>query len=168
MPFTYRAAVPADAPAIDRLFRDSFTATFAHLYAPADLAAFLAGFTPERWAAELASPDYAFRLAEQDGALVGYAKLGPPALPGAPSTAVELRQLYLTDAAKGSGVARALMDWCIATARARGAAELWLSVFVENHRAKRFYERYGFEDAGRYAFMVGRHEDEDRLMRLAL
>ena len=165
----YRDATLADGPAVDALFRECFTATFGHLYAACDLAAFLAGFTPQRWADELAGPDFAFRVAEQDGALVGYAKLGPEALPiERRGPAAELRQLYLADAAKGTGVARELMNWTIAAARARGAAELWLSVYVDNHRAKRFYARYGFEDVGRYAFMVGDHEDEDRLMRLVL
>ena len=60
------------------------------------------------------------------------------------------------------------MDWAIATARARGAQDLFLSVYVDNHRARRFYERYGFERVGRYQFMVGAHADEDDLMRLAL
>jgi ribosomal protein S18 acetylase RimI-like enzyme len=165
---TYRNATPADAAALAGFFRDSFIATFGHLYAPQDLTAFLDGLSLERWAAELASPDFAFRLAEQDGVLVGFAKLGPPALPGAPQNAVELRQLYLAEAVKGAGVGASLMDWALATARARGAAELWLSVYVDNHRARRFYERFGFEDVGRYGFMVGKHEDEDRLMRLAL
>ena len=165
----YRDATAADAAALDALFRQSFAATFGHLYAPTDLAAFFAEFTPARWLQELASPDHAFRIAEQDGALVGYAKIGPEALPiERRGPAIELRQLYLAEAAKGTGVAHALMDWAIATARARGAAELWLSVYVDNHRAKRFYDRYGFEDVGAYAFMVGAHEDEDRLMRLVL
>ena len=44
------------------------------------------------------------------------------------------------------------MDWTIATARARGASELILSVYVDNHRAKAFYTRYGFVDIGRYDF----------------
>lgn len=165
----YRDATAADAAALDTLFRDSFTATFGHLYAPADLAAFLAAFTLDRWRAELTDPAFAFRLASDDGFPLGYAKLGPPELPiTRRGPAIELRQLYLRDAAKGTGIASALMDWCLATARARGAAETWLSVFVDNPRARRFYERYGFEDVGRYAFMVGSHADEDRLMRLAL
>ena len=168
-PVTYRDATLADAVALNQLFRHSFAATFGHLYAPADLAAFLAGFTPERWADELASPDFAFRIAEQDGAAVGYAKLGPEALPiKGRGPAIELRQLYLAEAAKGTGVAHELMDWAIATARARGAVELWLSVFTGNPRARQFYDRYGFKDAGPYAFMVGSHADEDRLMRLDL
>ena len=165
---TYRDANPSDAAVLAAFFRDSFSATFGHLYAPEDLAAFLAQSPPERWRAELTDPGYVVRLAEQDGRLLGFAKLGPPALPGAPSSAVELRQLYVAEAAQGTGVAPTLMDWVLATARARGAAELWLSVYVDNHRARRFYARYGFEDVGPYAFMVGGHEDEDRLMRLRL
>ena len=60
------------------------------------------------------------------------------------------------------------MDWAIDHAKARGANDLYLSVFVDNHRARRFYERYGFTFVGTYAFMVGSHADEDHVMRLAL
>lgn len=163
----FRDAEPADIPAIDALFRQSFTATFAHLYDPADLAAFLDGFTRDTWAREFAT--MRFRLAERDGRLVGYAKLGPMALPCAHTPgARELYQLYLADEAKGTGTADALLGWTIDTARAGGADELFLSVYVDNHRAKRFYARHGFVDVGRYAFPVGNHVDEDRIMRLAL
>lgn len=166
---TFRDATPADAAAIDAVFRESFQATFAHLYATEDLAAFLARFTVEGWAAEIADAAFAFRVIEDADGIAGYCKLGPISLPATPEgPALELRQLYLLDRAKGSGAAQALMDWALATARARGATELWLSVYIDNHRAKRFYERYGFEDQGPYAFMVGNHADEDRLMRLAL
>ena len=165
----YRDATPADLPAIDALFRESFIATFGHLYSPENLANFLAKFTPEAWAEELATPGLAFRLAEDDEGLVGYCKLGPITLPVAPGPEpIELRQLYLRERGKGTGAAQALMGWALDTARSRGAATLWLSVYIDNHRAKRFYERYGFVDRGRYAFMVGDHEDEDRLMSLDL
>ena len=56
----------------------------------------------------------------------------------------------------------------VTEAEVRGADELWLSVFVDNHRARRFYERYGFEVIGRYDFIVGSHADEDHVMRLKL
>ncbi|MGK6353641.1 N-acetyltransferase family protein [Sphingomonas sp. DT-207] len=164
-----RPATAADLPAIDAIFRESFVATFGHLYAPADLETFLARFTPEAWAAEFAAEGLAFRVAEDDQGPFGYCKVGPLALPATPEgPAMELRQLYLLERGKGTGAAQALMEWAIAVARGRGAAELWLTVYIDNHRAKRFYERYGFEDRGPYLFMVGDHEDEDRLMRLAL
>lgn len=169
MTITYRDATAADLPAVDTLFRDSFTATFGHLYAPADLGAFLGQFTPEAWAAELAQPDLKIHLAEEAGTLIGFAKVSDVELPVTPTgPALELRQLYLTDAAKGRGVADALTKWVMEEARRRGAGELFLSVYVDNHRAKAFYARYGFQDVGSYEFPVGDHVDEDRLMRLTL
>lgn len=166
---SYRAGAPADAPAIDALFRQGFTDTFGHIYDPRDLAAFFAGFTQDAWRAELASPDYAFRLAEQDGALAGYAKVSSPTLPiDLAGPAAELRQLYVLKSWQGAGIAPALMDWVLGEARRRGAEDLVLSVFIDNHRAKSFYARYGFEAMGRYDFMVGAHADEDVIMRLQL
>jgi GNAT superfamily N-acetyltransferase len=64
--------------------------------------------------------------------------------------------------------AHELMAWAIAEAKRRGACDLYLSVFVDNHRARRFYEGYGFTFIGTYAFMVGEHEDEDHVLRLEL
>jgi GNAT superfamily N-acetyltransferase len=169
MTITQRDATIADAPTLAALFADSFTAAFGHLYAPADLAAFLAGFTLARWTAEIGDPAYGVRVVEQDGGIVGYAKIGPPSLPVVPlGASVELRQLYLLPAAQGTGAGAALMAWTIAEARRRGAGELFLSVYVDNARAKAFYARHGFERVGRYTFMVGTHEDEDDLMRLVL
>ncbi len=166
---TYRSAGPDDAGAISALFAESFTATFGHLYAPADLAAFLARLDAAGFAAEIADPRYRVRLAEAEGRAVAFAKLGPPALPTEPSgVAVELRQLYVLGPWQGAGVAAALMDWTIEEAQAMGADELFLSVYVDNGRARRFYERYGFVRVGRYDFMVGTHRDEDEIMRLTL
>lgn len=164
-----RDATIDDLPAIDALFRASFVATFGHLYKPEDLAAFLAGFTPEAWAEEFATPDLAFHIAEDDTGLLGFAKTSALTLPAETNARThELRQLYLDERAKGSGVAQALMEWALDQGRARGAEEMWLSVYVDNHRARRFYEKNGFEDRGGYAFMVGDHADEDRLMRKSL
>lgn len=165
----HRDATLADAAAIASLARETFTETFGHLYSPENLAAFLNSHTPTDWARVLAEPEVAVRVIEVDGALVGYARVGPPTLPIEPrGNALELRQFYLLKPWHGGGHAQTLMDWVLATARASGADALFLSVFVDNVRAQRFYASYGFEDVGRYAFMVGSHEDEDRLMRLAL
>ena len=166
---TYRNAGPADATLLSELSRRSFTETFGHLYRPDDLAAFLERLSPEGWAGELADPRFRVRLAEEAGEAAGFAKLGPPSLPFEPrGLSAELRQLYVLRPWQGAGVAAALMDWVIDQARATGAADLYLSVFVDNARARRFYARYGFERVGTYAFMVGAHEDEDDVMRMVL
>jgi diamine N-acetyltransferase len=164
-----RDATIDDLPAIDTLFRISFIATFGHLYQPQDLADFLAGFTPQAWAEEFAEPDLRFRVAEDEHGLAGFAKTSNLTLPAQTNARTyELRQLYLDERAKGTGAAQALIDWALDQGRARGAEEMWLSVYIDNHRAKRFYEKNGFEDQGPYVFMVGTHEDEDRLMRRTL
>ncbi len=159
-----RPATAADLPAIDRVFRTSFCDTFAHLYAPEDLAAFLALFTPESWARDFADPAFTFQVGEANGEVLGYALLGPNKLPHVTlEGTLELRQLYLLKAAHGTGMAQALMHWILDEARRRGAKRLALSVWSENWRAQAFYRRFGFIDRGPVTFMVGNHPDEDRV-----
>jgi GNAT superfamily N-acetyltransferase len=169
MTIAFRDATPADLGAIDRIFRASFVATFGHLYSAADLEAFLDKFTPEAWAEEMAGVDYAFRLAEDEGRAVGFLKLGPLTVPVEPAQrALELRQLYVLEPWHGSGVAAALMEWALGEAARRKVRELYLTVYTDNHRALRFYQRYGFEAIGRYDFMVGSQADEDNIMKRPL
>ena len=166
---TYRDATPADGTTLDRIFDSSFCDTFAHLYRPEDLNAFLSSFGLADWEAQLENPAYAFRMAEADGKAVGYVKLGPMKLPiEVQRPAILLDQIYILTGYHGVGIAHGLMDWAIDEARRRGAEELYLTVYIENHRARRFYDRYGFEDVGRYEFKVGNHVDEDVIMRKSL
>lgn len=168
----YRDAVREDGSELAATARACFTDTFGSLYRAEDMAAFLdQAFGVDGLPRQIDDPDYSIRLAIDDGAIVGFAKLGPNALPfpdAEGSNAVELYQLYVLASHHGAGVGPALLDWTIATARAQGADTLALTVFVDNHRAQAFYRRYGFVDVGRFDFAVGDHVDEDRLMVLAL
>ena len=168
----YRNAVPGDGAELAVMARTCFIETFGHLYRAEDLAAFLdQTFGADGLPSQIGNPDFAICLATDDGAIVGFAKLGPNALPfpdAEGSNAVELYQLYVLASHHGAGVGPALLDWSIATARAGGGDTLALTVFVDNRRAQAFYRRYGFVDVGRFDFAVGDHIDEDRLMVLAL
>ena len=162
-----RAATAADVPALAKLGRDSFVAKFGDLYRPEDLAAFLEEVHSDAaLAAELANPDRLYRLAERDGALAGYCKLGfvcnwPEYARG--SKAIELKQLYTDPAQTGGGIGAALLEWAMAEARARGADEMQLSVFSGNDGAQRFYARYGFTKVADIHFIVGEQRDEEYL-----
>lgn len=165
----YRDATIADAALLADLSRRSFTETFGHLYRPEDLHAFVERLNEAGWAGELSNPAYEVRLAYSEGEPAGFAKLGPITLPVTPEVpALELRQLYLLKPYHGLGIADDLMAWLQAQARARGAQELYLSVWSQNERARRFYARYGFIYVGPYAFMVGEQADEDVIMRKTL
>lgn len=168
---SYRSAREEDAALLARFGADAFAATFGHLYPAADLAAFLAQtFAQPVQAGEIREPATDHRLAFQGQHLVGYAKLGAEKLgfadPARP--ALELHRLYVDQALHGAGVAPALMDWVLARARERGALDLFLSVYTENHRARGFYARYGFEEIAPYVFMVGTVADPDIVCRLRL
>ncbi len=169
MTIRHRAATLADAVLVERLFRESFVDTFGHLYAREDLAAFLGRFTVAAWQAELADPELAIRIAEEAGEPAGFAKIGALNVPfETEARALELRQLYVLPQCKGRGIAATLMEWALGEMRGRGAGEAFLSVYADNHRARRFYGRYGFEKVGAYHFMVGDHADDELIMRLSL
>ena len=166
----YRDARPDDGPALSAMGRRSFSETFGPLYAPQDLASFLdTTFGANGLPSQLGDPEYRVHVATAGDAIVGFAKLGPVLFPGDwPVDAIELHQLYVLATQHGAGVGPALMDWAISTARGLDRTALILSVYVDNHRARAFYTRYGFVDVGRYDFAVGTHIDEDRIMRMTL
>lgn len=167
----YRDATTDDAEMLAALARETFIATFAHLYAIADLNVYLAAtYGADIQGAELADPLSRHRLAFHQDEAIGYAKMGAFKLPAAPIGAHvrELHRLYVREAAKGKGVADALMRWTIDVARADGADALYLGVYQHNERAQRFYARYGFEIVGEYWYEVGRTRDPEYIMRAPL
>jgi ribosomal protein S18 acetylase RimI-like enzyme len=166
----YRCAAAGDGALLGGLARATFIETFGTLYSHQNLSIFLEQGSDAAYAAELADPDVEVRFAETRGIAIGFCKIASLKLPAenpAPGS-VELRQLYIHRPWHGSGIAAALTQWAIDRARARGASELWLSVFTDNPRARRFYARYGFDEIAPYRFMVGDQADEDILCRLKL
>lgn len=165
---TLRPPTASDIPALSRLGIDSFVAKFGYLYAAEDLYPFLDETHSEQAVArEMADPTRAYCLAERDGRLLGYCKLGLAC--GWPQHArgrrvMELKQLYTAADATGGGIGGALMEWAVADLTVRGADEVQLSVWSENFGAQRFYARYGFAKVADTTFQVGTHVDEEFLL----
>ncbi|CAA9352239.1 MAG: Acetyltransferase, GNAT family [uncultured Nocardioidaceae bacterium] len=90
-------------------------------------------------------------LAETADGTVGFLQLYPGFESLALAPAWVLNDLYVAPAARGSGVAAALMERAEEVARAAGAAFLALETAHDNHVAQRLYERQGWqvEDAYR-------------------
>jgi ribosomal protein S18 acetylase RimI-like enzyme len=168
----YRAATTADIDALAQLARISFVDAFGHLYRAEDLQMFVdRTYATATIAAEMANPQRLYRLAECDGALVGYCKLGLAtsfAHDLSPRRVIDLAQLYLHRDMTGKGVGDALMQWALQEARDRGYDDMLLSVYSENFGAQRFYHRYGFAKYADTFFMVGNHRDDEFLYHLAL
>ena len=99
-----------------------------------------------RWRTRLSIPGALDLLAvdtaaEVPGTVVGMASGIPPTGPDGPA---ELISMWVDPAARGRGVARALIEAIAVWAATSGATELELSVLPDNAVARRAYERVGF------------------------
>src|SRR3954447_1686957 len=164
-----RAASVADAAAIAEVAAATFVLACPPDIDPASVATFVAEhLTAERFSEHQSDPGRALLVAEQDGAIVGYAMLvhGEPYDENAravvrrrPTT--ELSKMYVLPDAHGSGVASDLLAAAVEVARDIGAAGIWLGTNQQNVRAHRFYEKSGFEKVGTKRFLVGGRWEDD-------
>lgn len=160
------------AAAISKLGGETFVETFGHLYKAEDIAFFLSDTHGlEAVQRNLADPNRAYRIAVDGTQWIGYCQLSkacnlPLSLPN--RRVFELKQLYLRAGYSGRRIADQLMQWAIAWAREHQADDLLLSVFSENPRAQRFYQRHGFSQAADYYFAVGAQRDYEFVYRLPL
>ncbi len=88
------------------------------------------------------TPRSAYFVAESAGEVLGGGGIFPTA--NLPADTVELVKLYLLPAARGRGVGKALIDHCLAAARAAGYARVYLETTEELTQAIPLYEKLGF------------------------
>jgi predicted N-acetyltransferase YhbS len=151
-PFAIRAARDSERAAISELTLAAY-GQYAELMAPAAWAGL-----HQALLGALASEGPAKRIvAVQGDILIGSVMLFPPSGDGTASAGgrmiwPELRLLSVADAWRGRGVGEALVDACIAQARAAGAPTLGLYSSDSMQAAIRLYERKGFERIPEYDF----------------
>jgi len=140
MTHAIRPAGPGDIPALARIWHDGWHQAHA-AHVPATL-------TRLRTA-----PDFARRLAAFGDDL---RVCGPPGLPlGLCAVKGDtLDQLYVAPAARGTGLAAALVAEAEARLAARGVAIAQLDCVPENHVAARFYGRQGWQQGDRRRCML--------------
>ena len=169
---TLRAAGADDAAPLAGLklaaFRETFIEGFAIPYPPYDRARFeQTSYSLATVAAELGDPEKATWVVEADGALLGYAHVGPCKLPHPEvgAWAGELYQLYLLKSAQGLGLGKQLMDIAFAHLAATRPGPIWLGVWSGNLKAQAFYAALGFAKVGEYQFPVGAWRDDEFIYR---
>lgn len=171
-----RPASAEDAGALAAVAAATFALACPPDTEPASVEAFVAEhLTEERFREYVADPARAVLVAEQAGAVVGYAMLvhGEPydadvraVVRHRPTT--ELSKIYVLPEGHGSGVARALLAAAVDVAREVGAAGMWLGTNQANRRAHRFYEKSGFVQVGTKRFLVGNRWEDDFVYELRL
>ncbi len=146
-----------------RTFRDAFGAENT----PEDMALYLGRtYGVAQQTVELSNPDMVTLIVEVDGHPAGFAQLRsgrPPGCVQGPDP-LEVWRFYVDRLWHGQGVAQTLMAAVRREAVTRGGRTLWLAVWERNERAKGFYRKAGFLDAGSQPFILGEDHQTDLVM----
>jgi GNAT superfamily N-acetyltransferase len=164
---TIRTATVEDAAVVADLARRTFFDTFAATNNPDDMALHLAdAYGIAQQTRELQDPGITTLLVEQDGVAIAYAQVRNNHVPDCVTDrgAIELWRFYVDRGWHGRGVAGLLMERVREVARARGAKTLWLGVWERNDRARAFYAKCGFTDAGDHIFLFGTDPQRDLVL----
>lgn len=62
----------------------------------------------------------------------------------------EIISIYFLPEYMGKGYGRCLLEQAVEALKAMGFKRIFLWVLEDNHRARHFYEKYGFENSGKY------------------
>jgi ribosomal protein S18 acetylase RimI-like enzyme len=156
-------AQEADAATLAAFAQRVFAETFDFVgYSAADLQAYFDSLLSAAYFRKAAEAGGLW-LAEEGGVIAGYAQARPLSLPvEAEGDNIELTRLYIDAPWQGKGVADALMDKAL---EPYAGHAVWLTVYSENPRGIRFYEKRGFEKVGDYTYYVGNHADAEYIMR---
>ncbi|HSC49495.1 MAG TPA: GNAT family N-acetyltransferase [Gaiellaceae bacterium] len=132
-----RDARPDEAAALAAIQRDASLAALAHIFPP-DRYPYPMDEVTQRWAEALADDEVAVFVAQHDGMAVGVAGARAEWLDG----------LYVLPEWWSRGIGRALHDHVLDRLRAAGSKECHLWALEHNDRARRFYERLGWQADG--------------------
>ncbi|RYO82074.1 hypothetical protein DL764_009664 [Monosporascus ibericus] len=166
-------ASPADARVMAALGAKMFTESFGYSIPPDDLAAFLEStYTAAALEAQLRNPRISTWAAKdaEGGTLLGFVQLVRGKTNECleesrtdldPNGLAHLHRLYFDSRAHGGGIGSRLVAVAEERARAEGFAKIWLTVWEENERAQRLYERLGFAKVGKTDFVMGQCVQRD-------
>jgi ribosomal protein S18 acetylase RimI-like enzyme len=81
---------------------------------------------------------------------------------------MELVRLYVQRHAHRQGIGQALLKQAEALTQEAGLPFLWLSAWVENHRARAFYQAQCYDEVGTTHYEFGGNAYENRLLQKQL
>ena len=163
---TLRPATEADALCLGVLATQVFLDTYAFAGITDEVATEVrTAFATDAFRDTLTRSSTFVTIAERGEALVGFAQstIGV-AHPLAPTgSQAELDRLYVQEPFVRQGIGSLLLKNHEALTANRGVSVLWLSPWIGNHRALRFYAKHGYRDYGLVYFQMGQSKIENRV-----
>lgn len=160
MEITIRRVLMEDAPVLADIAAKTFYDTFTGTCSEADMERFLKDyFNLQQVEKELSNSDDFYFFADIDGQPAGYCRIMEDYKNFdfmKQWKALELKRLYVLSEFHGKGIAQKLMEFIIDFAKQHAYEVVWLGVWEHNLRAKKFYQKSGFEYSGhRHDFPIG-------------
>ena len=160
-----RAGVPEDAAELARLFLESARAGFGDLLPP-DYAWPSAEVIEERTRAAMTEQAVGLIVADGPEGLLGYVGHSPSRDADASASVGEVRTMFVSPSAWGSGVGDRLIESSFDALTAAGYADATVWTFADNGRANAFYAKHGMvPDGARRREAVWADIDEVRYRR---
>lgn len=157
------------APLAIKIFNDTFAGN--PLNKPEDLNEYISeAFSFEQTKRELVDKNSVFFIAENEGEMIGYAKLQKHSGEDCvlDKNPIELQRLYVEREFHGGGIAAKIMEACFEEAKRQNFQTIWLGVWEYNYRAQKFYEKLGFQRVGNHIFKLGSDPQTDLVMEKKL
>lgn len=139
-----RKAVIEDAPAIARVHVHSWQKAYAHLFSSKDLEQMSIPEKTKLWKKSMDQGLLHTLVAESNKQIIGFISVGPERQTNSSSSNREVWAFYVLPEHWSTGVGQSL--WLEAQKKliAQGTKNIILWVFINNPRARRFYEAAGF------------------------
>ena len=168
----YRATTK-DTTLLFSFMKRTFEATYAHLNEPVFFQQYVsAHFVEKLLEKELENPLIEFWIIKENDEIIAYNKLNINRLHDAENVTIptegsmtELERIYVSEAQKGKGLGKLLIEKALERAAFYRNEWLWLGVWEDNLKAIAFYKTMGFETFGSHLFMMGDDAQNDFLMR---
>jgi ribosomal protein S18 acetylase RimI-like enzyme len=151
--------------------RQTFAETFAESNSAENMTKYLEeAYAYEKLSSELNDPNSLFYLASFQDEIIGYLKLnfGTAQTEIKDNKALEIERIYVAKAFHGQKFGQLLYNKAIEVAKEKKVNYIWLGVWEENHRAIRFYTKYGFKAFDKHVFILGADAQTDIMMKLEL
>ena len=144
-----RPAILSDAAALGAIHVAAWRAAYQGIMAAEYLAGLEVAKRAELWTATIsrASPTEVVMVAERDGSLLGFCMIGNARRPDEAGLG-EVQALNVEPGAWGTGAGEALLVAAESWLGGRGLQRAILWVVEGNGRARRFYERHGWDHDG--------------------
>ena len=160
-----------DIEKLKEIAKRTFIETYSSVNSKENMTNYLENkFSTEELKTELNDKNSEFYFSEFGGKIIGYLKVntGQSQSVIKDKNALEIERIYVLKEFYGKKVGQNLYKKAIKLAKEKNAEFVWLSVWEENPRAIRFYEKNGFVPFDKHIFKLGIDEQSDIMMKLVL